>query len=58
MLLFSIIIYLNDCNLKKYNKQEDKYRVSREKILHRILNIFLSFPTMQFTVGKPELITI
>ena len=39
VLLFSINIYLNYCYLIKCNKQQEKYRVSREKIVHRILNI-------------------
>ena len=37
------------------------YRVSREKIVHRILNIWINnlnfYHFLQFTVGKPELIT-
>ena len=38
MLLFSINIYLNNCYLIKCNKQQEKYRVSSEKIVHRIFN--------------------
>ena len=61
VLLFSINIYLNNCYLIKCNKQQEKYRVSREKIVHRILNIWINnlnfYYFLQFTVGKPELIT-
>ena len=61
VLLFSINIYLNNCYLIKCNKQQEKYRVSREKIVHRILNIWINnlnfYHLLQFTVGKPELIT-
>ena len=61
VLLFSIHIYLNNCYLTKCNKQQEEYRVSREEIVHRILNIWLSnlnfYHFLQFTVGKPELIT-
>ena len=52
VLLFSINLYINNCYLMKCNKQQEKYCVSREKIIHRILNIidkqseFLSFPTI------------
>ena len=55
VLLFSINIQLNNCYLIKCNKQRKKYCFSREKIVHRILNIniyikynseFLSFPTI------------
>ena len=59
VLLFSINIYLNKCYLKKYNKQQETYRVFREKIVHRILNILINklnfYHFLQFTVGKPEL---
>ena len=62
VLLFSINIYLNNCYLIKCNKQQEKYRFSREKIVHRILNIWINnlnfYHFLQFTVGKPELITI
>ena len=57
-----INIYLNNCYLIKCNKQQEKYRFSREKIVHRILNIWINnlnfYHFLQFTVGKPELITI
>ena len=52
-LLFSVNIYLNNCYLIKCNKQKEKYQVSREKIVHCVLNIFVdkqsefqSFPTI------------
>ena len=61
MLLFSINIWLNNCYLMKCNKQQGKYCVSRENIVHRILNIWINnlnfYYFLQFTVGKPELIT-
>ena len=61
-LLVSIKTYLNDRYLIKCNKQQDKYRVPGGKIVHRILNIWINnlnfFHFLQFTVGKPELITI
>ena len=57
VLLFSINIYLNNCYLIKCNKQQEKYRVSNEKTVHRILNIWINNHFLQFTVGKPELIT-
>ena len=61
VLLFSVNIYLNNCYLIKCNKQQEKYRVSSEKIVHRILNIWINnlnfYHFLQFTVGKPELIT-
>ena len=61
MLLFSTNIYLNNGYLIKCNKQQEKYRVSSEKIVHRILNIWINnlnfYHFLQFTVGKPELIT-
>ena len=61
MLLFSIHIYLNNCYLIKCNKQQEEYRVSREEIAYRILNIWVNnlnfYHLLQFTVGKPELIT-
>ena len=59
--LFSINIYLNNCYLIKCNKQQEKYRVSSEKIVHPMLNIWINnlnfYHFLQFTVGKPELIT-
>ena len=62
VLLFSINIYLNICHLIKCNKQHEMYRVSRKKIVHRILIIWINnlnfYHFLQFTVGKPELITI
>ena len=43
VLLFSINIYLNNCYLIKcINKQQEKYHVSREKIVHHILNIWIN----------------
>ena len=42
VLLFSINIQLNNCYLIKCNKQQEKYRVSREKIVHCILNIWIN----------------
>ena len=61
VLLFSINIYLNNCYLIKYNKQQEKYCVSSEKIVHPILNTWINnlnfYHFLQFTVGKPELIT-
>ena len=61
VLLFSINIYLNNCYLIKCNKQQQTYRVSREKIVHPILNIWINnlnfYHFLQFTVRKPELIT-
>ena len=43
----------------KYSKQQEKHTVSREKIVHRILNIVINnlnfYHFRQFTVGKPEL---
>ena len=41
VLLFSINIYLNNCYLIKRNKQQEKYDVSREKIVQLILNNFV-----------------
>ena len=59
VLLFSINIWLNNCYLIKCNKQQEKYCVSRENIVHCILNIWINNPNfyyfLQFTVGKPEL---
>ena len=59
--VISIHIYLNNCYLIKCNKQQEEYRVSREEIAHRILNIWVNnlnfYHFLQFTVGKPELIT-
>ena len=59
VLLFSINIYLNDCYLIKRNKKQEKYHVSREKIVHLILNNYMdkqsefpSFPTIY--CGKTE----
>ena len=61
VLLFSIHIYLNNCYSIKCNKRQEEYRVSREEIAHRILNIWVNnlnfYHFLQFTVGKPELIT-
>ena len=61
LLLFSINIYLNNSYLIKYNKEREKYRVSREKIAHRILNIWINilnfYHFLHFTVAKPESIT-
>ena len=61
VLLFSINIYLNNCYLIKCNKQQEKYRASSEKTVHHILNIWINnvnfYHFLQFTVGKPELIT-
>ena len=61
VLLFSINIYLNNCYLIKCNKQQQTYRVSSEKIVHPILNIWINnlnfYHFLQFTAGKPELIT-
>ena len=61
VLLFSVNLYLYICHLIKCNKQQEKYRVSRKKIVHRILNIWINnlnfYHFLQFTVGKPELIT-
>ena len=61
VLLFSIHVHLNNCYLIKCNKQQEEYRVSREQIVHRILNIWINnlnfYHFLQFTVGKPELIT-
>ena len=66
VLLFSINIQLNNCccYLIKCNKQQEKFRVSREKIVHRtifLLNIWINnlnfYNFLQFTVVKPELIT-
>lgn len=55
------IITHNKCYLIKCNKQQEKYCVSRENIVHRILNIWINnlnfYYFLQFTVGKPELIT-
>ena len=59
VLLFSINKQLNNCYLIKCNKQQEKYCVSRENIVHRILNIWINnlnfYYFLQFTVGKPEL---
>ena len=57
VLLFSINIYLNNCYLMKCNKQQEKYRVSREKIVHRILNNYIEKQSEFLSVGKPELMT-
>ena len=61
VLSFSMNIQLNNCYLIKCNKQQEKYCVSRENIVHRILNIRINnlnfYYFLQFTVGKPELIT-
>ena len=64
VLLFSINIYLKNCYLIKcINKQQEKYHVSREKIVHCILNIWINnlnfYHLLQFTYcEKSELITI
>ena len=62
LLLFSINIYLNNCYLIKFNKEQEKHPVSREKIVHCILNIWINnlnfYHFLQFTAGKLELITI
>ena len=62
VVVFYTYICLRNCYLTKCNKQQEKYRVSREKIVHRILNIWINnlnfYHFLQFTVGKPELITI
>ena len=59
--LLSINIQLSNCYLIKCNKQQEKYRFSREKIVHRALNIWINnlnfYHFLQFTAGKPELIT-
>ena len=59
--LFSINIQLNNCYLIKCNRQQEKNLVSREKIVHHILNIWINnlnfYHFLPFTVGKPELIT-
>ena len=34
VLLFSINIYLNNCYLIKCYKEQEKYRASREKVIH------------------------
>ena len=59
VLLFSINIYLNNCYLIKRNKKQEKYHVSRVKIVHLILNNYMdkqsefpSFPTIY--CGKTE----
>ena len=62
VLLLAINIYPNNCHSIKCNKQPEKYRVSSEKIvLYRTLNIWMNklnfYHFLQFTVGKPELIT-
>ena len=36
VLLFSINVYLNNCYLIKCYKEQEKYRVSREKVVHRM----------------------
>ena len=62
VLLYSINI--SNCYSIKCNKHQEKYdnRFSREKIVHRILNIWINnlnfYHFLQFTVGKPKLITI
>ena len=65
VLLFSINIYLNNCYLMKCNRQQEKCRVSREKIVHRILNKkinnlnfyhFLQFTQCGKTRGENRLI--
>ena len=64
VVVFYTYICLRNCYLTKCNKQQEKYRVSREKIVHRILklNKWINNPNfyhfLQVTVGKPELKTI
>ena len=62
VLLFPIKMRLNNCDLIECNKQKETYRVSRENIVYRIWNIWINnvnfYHFLQFTVGKPELITI
>ena len=62
VLLFPINMRLNNCDLIECSKQKEKYRVSRENIVYRIWNIWINnvnfYHFLQFTVGKPELITI
>ena len=36
VLLFSLNVYLNNCYLIKCYKEQEKYRVSREKVVHRM----------------------
>ena len=61
VVFYKYSIYLNNCYLIKCNKQQEKYCVSRENIVLRILNIWINnlnfYYFLQFTVGKPELIT-
>ena len=62
---FCVVVFykyiINNCYLIKCNKQQVKYCVSKEKIVPRILNIWINnlnfYHFLQFTVGKPELIT-
>ena len=64
VLLYFINMCLNNCYSIKCNKHQEKYdnRFTREKIVHRTLNIWINnlnfYHFLQFTVGKPELITI
>ena len=45
----------------KCNNQKEKYCLSREKIVHGMLNTWINnldfYHFLQFTVGKPEMIT-
>ena len=50
LLLFSINIYINNCYLIKCNKLQEKHCVSREKIVHRILYIWIN--NLNFYCGK------
>ena len=62
--VFYKYLYLKNCYLIKcINKQQEKYHVSREKIVHCILNIWINnlnfYHLLQFTYcEKSELITI
>ena len=64
LIFFSIFLFIFSffvLFLIKYNKQQEKYCVSREKIVHHILTTWINclnfYHFLQFTVGKPELIT-
>ena len=48
-------IYIDNCYLIKCNKPEEKYCVSRKK--NTWINNLNFYHFLQFTVGKPELIT-
>ena len=46
VVFFSIHIYVNNCYLIKCDKQKEKYRVFREKIVHlNLVPRVLSYPT-------------